>query len=268
MYAIGRKAEIISMLEQNGEVDVNMLSARFKISRETVRRDLKDLEREGVLTRTHGGGILNAQRVEVQSEYPVAIRSIQRFPEKNLICQHAAKYVEDGDTIFVDNSSTTMYLCKFIPKNLRITLITNSLMLLLEASQVKNPNIQYICLGGSFGERNFSFYGNATLKNAESYYPNRSFLGCAGIRSDGVTSDGSIHSVETKQLMIKQSKETLYMVDFTKFLSFGSVYLSRLKRGDKIITDDKTDQELLKPIRAIGAEVEIVSNGVAKNRNQ
>jgi DeoR family fructose operon transcriptional repressor len=255
MFSIGRKAEIISLLEQVGEVDVSSLSERFAISKETVRRDLRELEREGMLVRTHGGGVYNRDRQSKQAEYPVTIRGMQRFHEKNAICRGSASLIEDGDTIFIDNSSTTMYLAQYIPKQLNVTILTNSLKVLLEAVRTPNPNIQYFCFGGIFKEYNLSFFGNTTLKNAEAYYPNRSFLGCAGIRENGETSDSSMQEVDTKQLMIHNSKETTYLVDHTKFSTFGQVHLSKLKPGDTIITDNKTPQENIDLLRTLGLTV-------------
>lgn len=258
MYGIERKAEIINLLEQEGEVDVNSLSSRFGISKETVRRDLRDLEREGILTRTHGGGVFNREQRKAEAEYPLTIRGIQRFAEKNAICRYAASLIQDGDTIFIDNSSTTMYLVQYIPRNLRITVLTNSLKPLLEAAQAPNPNVHYVCLGGIFKESNFSFYGNTTLKNAQSYYPNRCFLSCAGIREDGMMTDSSMQEVDTKQLMIDHSKQTIYLVDYTKFTTLGPVFLAKLRGGNHLVTDDRANPAHLEPLKALGAEVTVV----------
>ena len=88
MYSIERQAEIISTLEEHGEVKVNDLAARFDISKETIRRDLTDLEKTGILVRTHGGAVRNVMengQPKYGPEYPVAVRSIQHFNEKNRI---------------------------------------------------------------------------------------------------------------------------------------------------------------------------------------
>ncbi|MBC8536907.1 DeoR/GlpR family DNA-binding transcription regulator [Feifania hominis] len=258
MYNIERKEEIINLLERDGEVDVNTLAGAFGISRETVRRDLRELEQDGILTRTHGGAVYNRERRDEQNEYPVAIRGIQRYSEKNEICKYAAALIEEGDTIFVDNSSTTMYLVRYIPRELHITVVTNSLKLLLEAAALQNPNIHFICFGGSFKESNLSFYGNTTLKNAEAYYPNKAFLSCAGIREDGLVTDASMQEVDTKRLMLDHCRKSYFLVDYTKFTSAGQVFLTRLSHGDTVITDQRVDQRSLDFVAALGAEVKVV----------
>ena len=161
MYNIERKSAILEMLEQNGNVDVNTLAEKLDISRETIRRDLHDLELKGALTRTHGGAVLNKVSDNISGiEYPVAIRGIQKVYEKKAICQKAASFIKNGDTVFVDNSSTLLYLPKFIPSDLTLTIITNSIQFLLEASKYKNMNQTFICLGGVFKQSNLSLYGN------------------------------------------------------------------------------------------------------------
>jgi len=237
MYSIKRKAAIISLLEQQKEVEVNSLSERFGISKETIRRDLSGLEREGVLTRTHGGAVYNGPDWrEGRTEYPVSVRAAQRYNEKNAICKQAARELRDGEVIFVDNSSTTMYLPRHIPKDLHLTVITNSMKLLLEAAKLQNPRIQYTCFGGIFRESNLSFYGNATLRGAGEYFPDKTFLSCTGINRDGVVTDASAQEVDVKRLMLRQSQKVFLLADHTKFHKTGQIYLTDLSQST-VITD-------------------------------
>ena len=85
MYKIERKSEIINILEQTGKVNVNELSGRFHASRETIRRDLQEMELDGVLKRTHGGAVFLNGNTSSAFELPVAVREIQRYSEKNEI---------------------------------------------------------------------------------------------------------------------------------------------------------------------------------------
>ena len=166
MYSIERKAEIIKFLEQDGTIEVSAMADYFDTSKETIRRDLKDLETQGILTRTHGGAvsthIKNRANDGIQ-EYPVAIRGIQNYALKQDICKYAVSFIEDGDTIFVDNSSTSMYLVQFLPAELHVTFITNSLKFLAEASKFDCSNKLFICLGGVFNPSNLSTYDTASL---------------------------------------------------------------------------------------------------------
>jgi DeoR family transcriptional regulator, fructose operon transcriptional repressor len=245
MFSIERKSEILNFLEQSGRVDVNDLAERFQASRETIRRDLREMEEDGVLKRTHGGAVFNGLNPKAVDEFPVNVREIQRFNEKNAICKKAASFIKYGDSIFVDNSSTCLSLLKYIPPELRVTIITNSIKLLLTVPREKSSNHLVICLGGFFNPANLSLYGNIPIKNAGEYYPCKSFMSCAGIHPQAQLGDTSILEVDTKRLMIERSQETFILADYSKFDRVGHVYLSDFASIDTIITDSKTKLDQL-----------------------
>lgn len=244
MYSEQRKAEIIQLIEQNGSINVNALAERFETSRETIRRDLSDLERQGVLKRTHGGAVLETQGAAASPpvEFPVGIRGIQRVEEKNRICRKAASFVREGDTLFVDNSSTLLYLPKYIPADMQITILTNSINFLLEVSKVSHYNWLLICLGGIFKSSNLSVHGAGTLKSAEEYYPSKTFFSCAGISRHNKVADSSLHEIEAKRMMIERAQETFLLADHTKFEKAGQMFLCELSAVNCIVTDPATEE--------------------------
>lgn len=242
MYSIERKTEIIKILEHDGKIDVNTLAERFHTSKETIRRDLKNLESQGVLKRTHGGAVSN--RIQDGSpiqEYPLAIRKIQNHKEKQALCQQAVSYIKNGDIIFVDNSSTTMYLAQFIPAGLSVTFLTNSVKFLTEASQYDCSNKTLICLGGMFNPKNLSTYATDSLVNVKDYYPDKCFISCAGISQEHKLTDTSLYELNTKKHMIEASKEVFLLADHTKFDYDGQFFLSDFDSIQHIITDSQTD---------------------------
>lgn len=247
MYSIERKSEIVSILEASGSVDVSFLAQKFGTSKETIRRDLREMEEDGLIKRTHGGAVLNKMSDTASSpeEYPIAIRGIQRFSEKNSICKRAAAFIEDGDTIFIDNSSTTMYLPKYIAPELHVTIITNSIKVLVEYSASPNPNHVMICLGGIFNSANLSLYGSSCLKSAEIYYPNKAFLSCAGISRQNMLADSSIYEIDTKRMMIDRVHEVFMLVDHTKFEKSSQIFLCKMSDVQHLITDSGVDMSKL-----------------------
>jgi len=241
MHSFERKSEIISLLEESGKVEIGQLMERFSASRETIRRDLRDLEAEGIVKRTHGGALMNQQHSSAVSEYPVVIREIRHYREKQAICREAARLIHDGDIIFVDNSSTCIFLATTIPADVHVTIVTNSVKLLLEESRVVSPNHVYICLGGMFHSSNLSLFGNIALKNAVDFYPNKAFISCTGIPLQDHVADASILEVDIKRLMIERSQEVVLLADSSKFNKSGSVLLCELSAIDYIITDQNID---------------------------
>ena len=249
MLGFERKAEIATILEKAGRADVASLSQRFDVCRETIRRDLRELERDGIVRRTHGGAVIDQAPSRPRAELPVALREIQRQEEKTLICAKAATLIQDGDTVFMDNSSTTLYLPRHIARTIRVTIITNSLKLLLEAVRVRNPNLQLICLGGELKESNMSFSGTIPQRIAQDYYPSRAFLSCTSINEHQKLTDSSAAEVDTKRMMIERSQSVVVLADYTKFERFGQVFLADFPSIDVIVTDGKTRLSSLEYIR-------------------
>lgn len=245
MYTIERKAEILNLLQKNGSINVIELSKLFEASKETIRRDLRELEDKGLLVRTHGGAIPAEAKQSVQPnapEPPVQVRKLANFEEKQAICKKAASFIQSEDNVFVDNSSTTIYLPQYVPQNIQVTFITNSLPFLMQAARFNNPNHSYIVLGGMFKASNLSIHGNMTLHNAKEYYPNKLFLSCTGISPDRMLTDSSIQEVDIKKMMIERSKEVFVLADHTKFEKNGQIFLSSFNDIDHIITDSKAVQ--------------------------
>ena len=261
LYNEERKLKIKKLIEETGKINVNDLSEEFKISKETIRRDLTSLEKMGVLKRTHGGAILSTvKNSNFNTEYPVEIRQIQNCDEKKSICKKAASFIQNKDIIFIDNSSTLIYLPKYIPKNIQITIITNSINALLEIAKRDMPNVTAICLGGIFNARNYSLYGMGSLKSAEEYFPNKAFFSCAGISPKSMIADTSLFELDIKKMMIERAETTYLLADYTKFFRSGQIQLCRFDAVDNIITDKgKGDMERhIRYIVDMGISVSIV----------
>jgi DeoR family transcriptional regulator, fructose operon transcriptional repressor len=255
MFNIERKSEILKILEQNGRIGVNELSILFNSSRETIRRDLREMEEKGLLKRTHGGAIIDSTSSSITPEFPVGVREIQRFKEKDAICRSAASFIKNGDSIFVDNSSTCLYLVQYIPADFQITLITNSIKLLMESMETDHAHLIIVCLGGFFNASNLSTYGTISQRNATDFYPNKSFMSCAGIQLPDQLTDSSILEVDTKRLMIEQSQEVFILADHTKFDRSGPFFLSNYSSIDYLITDQNANPGQFAPLEKAGAKV-------------
>lgn len=255
MYIEERQAKIISQLNSTGRIDVSELAGIFSTSKETIRRDLNDLEKAGMLIRTHGGAILPTSQGDTVSsspaaqirtmytlnETPVSERTARHIEEKQAICQLAASFIKHEDTIFIDNSSTCIYLYQYIPTDIQVTILTNSIQFLLECSKSLSPHHTIVCLGGIFKNTNLSIYGNTTIKNAQQYFPNKSFVSCTGIISETQITDSGIQEIDIKKTLIKSSQEVYLLADYSKFKQIGPVYLGSFTDIDYLITDSKSE---------------------------
>lgn len=243
MYIEERRKKILDILNNTGRVDVTQLAEGFGISKETIRRDLRALEETHQLQRTHGGAIVQATP-SVYSEYselPVNLRSTLNVESKKAICRLAASKIVDGDTIFVDNSTTCIYLCQYLPRDKHLTILTNSIPFLNECAKIPNPDLAVICLGGILKNSNLSLYGNLTMKTAMEYIPSKAFVSCTGIISSTQITDFGIQEIDVKRAVLQNSKEVFLLADHTKFRSAGQVYLGTFADIDYLITDKYAD---------------------------
>ena len=247
MYIEERRKKILEILQNTGRVDVSQLAEAFGISKETVRRDLRILEETNLLRRTHGGAIVQSEGSDYSenSELPVNIRATMNAETKKAICRLAASKIHDGDTIFVDNSTTCIYLCQYLPRDKHMTIFTNSIPFLNECSKISNPNLTVICLGGILKNSNLSLFGNLTMKNAVEYIPSKSFVSCTGIISSTQITDFGVQEIDVKRTILQNSKEVYLLADHTKFRSAGQVYLGTFSDIDYLITDKYADYSYL-----------------------
>jgi len=123
MLAIERRKRIMRLIQENQSVLVPELSKLFNVTEETIRRDLEKLEAEGLLKRTYGGAVINENS---SADIPLNIREITNIESKQAISMKVAEYIEDGDTLLLDSSSTVLQVAKQIKFKKKLTVITNS----------------------------------------------------------------------------------------------------------------------------------------------
>ena len=144
MLALERRNLILEELQDKKKVVVGDLSRRFDVSEETIRRDLEKLERDGYATKSYGGAVLNDN---VGFDMPLTIRSRKNVEAKQKIASLAADLVHDGDHIMLDASSTDLFIAKAIKNKQKLTVVTNSIEIILELSEVPDWNV--ISTGGT-----------------------------------------------------------------------------------------------------------------------
>ena len=164
MLALERRNLILEKLQTEKRVVVSELSQLYEVSEETIRRDLDKLEKEGLATKSYGGAVI---KEDVSIDLPFNIRKNQNVGGKQKMAELAASLVKEGDHIFLDASTTAVFVAKALKEKERLTVITNSMEILLELSDVSGWNI--ISTGGVMKEGYLAFLGSRTEEAIRSY---------------------------------------------------------------------------------------------------
>ncbi|MEG0381860.1 MAG: DeoR/GlpR family DNA-binding transcription regulator [Christensenella sp.] len=253
MLAIERKSKITNLLEIKGQAEVTELAQMLNVVPETIRRDLKELEVQGMLVRTHGGAVL-IEKKDLQTMH--TIHAKQQYNEKLKLSKRAAECVQEGDTIFLDNSSTLTNMIRFINPEYNVTLLTNSVDILQLASTLENQ-VTVISSGGVLNKEKMYFAGSVAEYMHTEFIPTKAFISCYGVSLEYGLSDCSMNEAAFKKSMMQVSQRTFCVVDNTKFEKNGPVKLTGIDACDVLITDKVLEQRYEEMLRSDNVVMDI-----------
>ncbi|WP_426462116.1 DeoR/GlpR family DNA-binding transcription regulator [Staphylococcus equorum] len=234
-----RQNEILKMLRETRTVKISKLSEYFDVTRETIRKDMYDLEEKGLIEKVHGGAILN----KANNETNYLNRKNENENEKRDIAKEAAKVIENGDTLYIDYGTTAAYFINEILEKKDLTIITASMPLASEL--VDNTEFDVILLGGLIRKNEKSLYGPITQEIIANLYVDYGIYSGSGVDiNKGLT---NFHMGESKvsKEMIKHCKRKILMVDYSKFHTTAMNKIAEVEDFDYVITDDKTENTTL-----------------------
>ena len=208
MLIYERQKNIIDFLKKKNPATVKQISRALFISEATVRRDVEKLQQAGYVERFYGGVALADCKSGV---LPLARRENENSAGKEQIAHEAAKLVHDGDTVFIDSSSTAGKVLALI-KNRRITVITNSSVLPEDTG-----NMRIYCTGGEFSEKRRCFFGSFAESFIKNIHVDILFFSCKGISAEGEITDVSEDEIALRRCMMQNSKKKVFLFDGTKF---------------------------------------------------
>ncbi|WLR61198.1 DeoR/GlpR family DNA-binding transcription regulator [Guptibacillus hwajinpoensis] len=242
MYQEERMLAILDHLKKHGRISVDQICELFQVSRDTARRDLVKLEEEEAVTRTRGGAVLPQLRHEIQS-YHDRLKVVSK--EKQRIGKMAAGYVNAGDVVILDASTTVQSCAEFLIEKQAIV-ITNSIHqadILSSGSQ-----IDIHLLGGKLEKDHRFLYGSAVVEKVATYNADIAFIGVIGISEQGLTiaheEDGMV-----KRKMIQQSQYVIALADNSKFYRSEFFTFAHLEDIDLIITDQIPEEKVQEMLR-------------------
>lgn len=232
MLSIERRNLILSRLQTDQKVLVSALSEEFDVSDETIRRDLERLEAEGYATRIYGGAILCE---ELRREQPFVIRKMTNAEAKERIAAKVANLIQDGDYIMLDDSSTAAFVARAIRKKKNLTIITNSIEIILDLKDTDGWTI--MGTGGRLKSGALAFTGHQAESFIRSYRVNKAIISCTGLDPERGFTDSVEDNALIKRAMLDSAQETILAADAGKFGKNAFASIGPLSALSAVITD-------------------------------
>lgn len=247
-----RLEEITRLVNQKGTIRVSDIVKLLNVTDMTVRRDLVELEEQGVLTKIHGGARSN--KAFQYREYSHAEKHIQNKEAKQAIASNAAQLIEDGDTIFLGPGTTVAFLAEAL-NNQRLTVITNCMPVFTLLMAKKTEDFQVFLLGGEYRQVTEAFVGEITNTSLEKLRFSKMFFSGNGVR-DGEVMTSTLAEAYTQNLALKHSLEKYLLLDSSKIGKDDFTSFCKLRDLTALITDVKTEDE---NYRSLEPEIEIIN---------
>lgn len=251
MLAETRRREIAETLRAAGAITVAEVESRFGVSAMTARRDLDDLERRGVVRRTHGGAVLPTASAHEDS---FARRLLADTHAKQRLAELATASLSPGETVFLDSSTTSYFVARRMAgSGLAATVLTNSLPI-MELVFEEGHSLELINVGGSLRRLTRSFVGPAAVRTIGTYFADRLFLSVKGITEAGGLTDADPLEAEVKRAMIAQAGESTVLVDASKFGVRALSVIASISEVSRVVTYGLTEVQT-GTLRSAGAAV-------------
>lgn len=244
-----RREYILQTLSTHERVSVAHIAAVLEVSDETVRRDLRNLEREGLLRRVHGGAI----HVSPNRDAPKAEREQKQAREKGIIAQLAARLISDHTAIFLHIGSTTEALARQLGRFTDLKVYTTSLSVAQIARD--HAGVTVYVAPGQLRKIEGDLVGYDTIAFLQPYNFDTAFMGVAGIDAERGFMDFEEDEVRIRQTLLKCARNKVVLADSSKYGKTANMCTAPFSAIDRFVTDRRPDPEFARRFRAAGMAV-------------
>lgn len=249
-----RQKEMIEMLSREGMITTAEAAQHFGVSIETIRRDLDQLEKQGILKKTYGGAELKIQ----PHVWPAPLKKrMESFRDsKAAIAARAATYIPDNCTVALDAGTTNLELCPFLNEKKNLIIISSDIH---SASELLSPGTNKVYMMGGF----LTPDGTSSGTFAKEFFNSISGIDIFLFSTDGANPEDGLSTDEAgindlKKRYIKNAKTRIAMIDHSKFLKKAFYKMCTFSEIDILITDSLTPPDIVESIRRRGTRVDVV----------
>ena len=252
MYAQERHQAIAGLIRQRGRLAVSDVATEYGVTTETVRRDLAQLERVGVLRRVHGGAV--ATSALALGEPGLADRESTRGASKDRIARAAVDLLPGaGGSIALDAGTTTGRLARLLPSDRPLLVVTHAVP--IAAGLAGLPCVDLHLVGGRVRGATQAAVGAATVRALADLRVDVAFVGTNALQPDHGLTTPDAEEADVKRALVATGRQVVVLADSTKL---GAEHLHRfaaMAEVDVVVTDDEVDEAAVRALDALGVEV-------------
>lgn len=262
MTTYERRQSLLDVLRKQPGLRVPELALALDVSEGTVRNDLNALERQGALTRVHGGAVLSQQDQFQNNSF--LRRYKQNVAAKLAIAREVALLVNDGDSILLDASSTAYYFAKALSEHRHLRVMTNGFEVAREMAQ--NSSNTVILIGGIVNNESSSVTGLLSEHIIEELHIQKTFLSCSGFSLERGMTEVHLAEAQLKRKVIESSQQLFALVDSSKFGMEDLTSFARPEKINRLFTDTRLSPGWAERLKQIGIEYTICEEEAAPVR--
>lgn len=243
-----RQQHLLNILQTQGRIVAKTMAQTLEVSEDTIRRDLRELAREGLLQRVHGGALpLSPALGDFNTRLTIAT------DEKAQLAQAATVLIQAGQTIFLDGGTTTLQLVRHLPKDVTLTIITHSPSIALEL--VNYPAIEVILVGGKLFKHSIVTVGASALAMIMTMRVDSYFMGVTGVQAEYGLTTGDLEEATIKRAISKQAAETIVLASSEKLEKVSPYTICPLNEVSTLVVNSVTSDELVNNYAKLGVNV-------------
>jgi DeoR/GlpR family transcriptional regulator of sugar metabolism len=258
VLAESRRRAIADALRTAGAITVSEVESRFGVSSMTARRDLAELERRGVVRRTHGGAVLPIASAHEDS---FARRLKVATDAKRRLAEEAVALLAPRETVFLDSSTTSYFVARrMVETGIATTVLTNSLPVMELLFEEGDAKVELIGVGGGLRRLTRSFVGPFAVRTIQGHFADRLFFSVKGVTESGMLTDADPLEAEVKRAMIAQAGESTLLIERSKLAIRGLSVIAAASEVSSVLAHGLTAEDAAH-LRASGASVRSLGTG-------
>ncbi len=249
-----RFRDILTLLDERERVNVEDLATYFEVSPETIRRDLSTMSEQGLLRKVYGGAV----KFQSAQENPFALRTKQYAAEKTAIAQYAVRFVNSGDSLFLNAGTTTTIFARELVRHVdRLIVITNSPQIAHEFwNNGHNENKIYL-LGGYYNGAEIETLGGSVAGEIQQFRADHAFLTVGALSASQGFMDYRIEAAQINHAMARQAGRATVLIDSSKLDQMALVTCCSLEAIDRIVTDGPPSEDLTDALNQAGTQIHV-----------